>query len=664
MSLISAEELHLYFGSKRIFAGDSVSVEAGDRLGIVGPNGAGKSTLLKILAGSSQPDSGRINRVKGLRVGYLAQEHGDVGGEHLLGSILSTAPGKEALEETLTTTEQELALATDTGEQMRLSERLADLHSDLTELEHKFGPHRAQAILFGLGFDQADFSRPLSAFSGGWRMRGALAALLFQQPDVLLLDEPTNHLDLPSVHWLSKYLDGVKHAIVLTCHDREFLNRHVSRVASLELEGIRTFRGNYDEYLEQRALDIAHLEARIEKEAERRKQLEGFVERFKAKATKARQAQSRVKMLEKMEAGQVDLPELRRAMHVRFTEVPKSSDRVLTIERLSFSYHPDRSILRNVGVEVRRGDRVAIVGVNGAGKTTLLRLIAEELTPDEGHLEFGRGVTHSYFAQHHTEALAHGRTIIDEMRAVAPTASETRLRSLLGAVLFTGDDVDKPISVLSGGEKARVALARMLARPANLLLLDEPTNHLDTESADILTESLESFEGTIIFVSHNLDFARRLSTRVWDLREGIANNYPGDLGGYLDHLAARHAELSMTFAERGMEHVSSSPAPSHPQVVSASKANRMAARVAEKKNQAELRKQKKKVVARAEQAEAEVLRLEGEKLALEARLERPEALDPDMLRTTSEALARVSEELETAMDVWTEAEAEKENLHT
>ena len=661
MALIHADDLHLFYGSKRIFEGDSLSVEVGDRLGIVGPNGAGKSTLLKILAGTAQPDAGHINRIKGLRVGYLPQELGHTAPTGLLESVLITAPGKNELENILAETEHLLTETHEVEEQMRLSERLSDLHTELGELHNRFGPHRAKAILSGLGFEPTDFDKPLSQFSGGWRMRGALAALLYQQPDVLLLDEPTNHLDLPSVHWLSGYLRGVRHAIVLTCHDREFLNRHVQRVASLELEGIKTFRGNYDDYQEQRTIQLAHLEARIEKEGERKKQLEAFVERFKAKATKARQAQSRVKMIEKMESDRIELPEIRRAMHVRFSHIPKCSERVLKLTELNFGYAEHKPLFSNVSLEAHRGDRIAIVGVNGAGKTTLLRLIAGELEPNLGQIEAGAGVEQSYFAQHHSEALAVNRTILEEVRTAMPDASETRLRSICGAVLFTGDEVEKPIAVLSGGEKARVALARMLAKPANLLLLDEPTNHLDTESAEVLTESLESFSGTILFVSHNLDFARRLSTKVWDVSGGNIRDYPGDLGRYLEHLSHHQAEIQATFSAHALEHQPTRQSRSTPKASSESKEARIAARTHKKKEEVERRRRQKALEASVVQAENEVIRLENEKARVESLLATPEILgDANKLRATSIQLKEITEALENAMDTWTEAEAQRE----
>ncbi|MBX2810313.1 MAG: ATP-binding cassette domain-containing protein [Myxococcales bacterium] len=667
MALMLADDLHLYFGPRRIFSGDNLAVEPGDRLGLVGPNGSGKSTLLKILAGTTQPDAGTITRSKGLRVGYLPQELGETSDAPLRESVLKTAPGKAELEHRIQDIEDFLAKAQETQEQMQLAEQLADLHTELAELDTYYGPHRAEAILHGLGFGIEDLTKPLRAFSGGWRMRAALASLLYQRPDILLLDEPTNHLDLPSVYWLSNYLKSIRHAIILTCHDREFLNRHVSRVISLELDGLKSFRGNYDEYREQRTIQLAHIEARIENEAERKRHLEAFVDRFKAKASKARQAQSRVKMIEKMEADRIDLPEVRRALHIRFPEVPRSADRVLSIQQMTFGYQAEHQLFSDVELEVRRGERIAVVGVNGAGKTTLLRLIAEELEPLEGRIELGRGVLASYFAQHHSEALTLNRTILEEVRSAAPERSETEIRSICGAVLFTGDDVNKPVAVLSGGEKARVAMARMLIRPANLLLLDEPTNHLDTDSAEILTESLQKFEGTILFVSHNLDFARRLSTRVWDVSKGQVENFSGDLQEYLNQLETHQEDLQNTFGAHALEHQASRPQLSRTTdekafITSVDKEARIAARTHRKKAEAEERRRKKNIENAVLQAELEVSRLETEKSIAEQALSAPDIItNAQALKEASEYFTKISEALETALEQWAEAEAAREN---
>lgn len=652
MSLLAADDLHLSFGPRSIFDGVSLSIEPNDRLGIVGPNGAGKSTLLKILAGATAADAGQVTRSKGIRVGYLAQEHGDPGDGSLLDSVLRTAPGKDQVEGRLQQVQEDLHTESDESIQLGLAQSLADLTAQLNALEEDFATHRAQRILVGLGFSQKDFLQPVREFSGGWRMRAALAALLFQKPDVLLLDEPTNHLDMPSVRWLSHFLKTVRHAVVLTCHDRAFLNAHVTRVASLELEGVRTFRGDYDAYLVQREIDLEHLGRRIEKDAQRKKELEAFVERFRAKATKARQAQSRAKMLERMESDQQELPQLRRPISIEFPECVRTGDPTVAIEGLKFGY-PNKPIFDNVNLMVRRGDRIAIMGANGMGKTTLLRLVGSELKAQGGEIKLGRNAELSYFAQHHADQLTSGRTVLEEVWASQPELSQTRVRSMLGAFLFGGDDVDKPVDVLSGGEKARVALAKILTAPGNLLLMDEPTNHLDTESADKLTESLEAYDGTILFVSHNLDFARRLSTVVWDVQPGGVETYPGSLGDYLEHLDQLEAQKD---AELGGK-------PSEAHVGGGDKASRIAARKEKKAQEAEQRKRLNAAVRAISGLETKISDFEDEMATLEVALADPEThADPKLSRETSVRYDAVKIGLETAMEQWAEKEAEKEVL--
>ena len=434
MPLLTIDDLHLAFGARRIFSGESLAVEPGERLGVVGPNGTGKSTLLKILAGTVTPDGGHVSRAKGIRVGYLAQEHGEVGDGPLLDSVLATAPGREPIEERLAATEAALAETEDVESQMALSQELADLNQELLSLDQHYAPHHAQRILVGLGFSQNDFDRPVTALSGGWRMRAALASLLFQRPDVMLLDEPTNHLDMPSVHWLDGFLASVRQAVVLTCHDKRFLNRHVSRVASLELDGLKTFKGNYDEYLEQRTLAFEYLEARAKKDEQRQKELEAFVTRFRAKASKARQAQSKAKQIEKLEAQRIELPKLRRTVAIRFPSAPKSAETVVKVEGLTFGYGAS-PLFQDLNLSIRRGQRVALVGVNGAGKTTLLKLVAGELEAQSGAIAWGRNVLSSYFAQHHAESLDPDRTI--------------HRRSLAGVARPVPDRNPHPVRVVS-----------------------------------------------------------------------------------------------------------------------------------------------------------------------------------------------------------------------
>ena len=647
MALLTAEDIHLQFRGRTLFDGATVAVEHRERMGIIGANGTGKSTLMKIMVGAMSPDGGRVTRARGIRVGYLPQELPEATSGTLLGSVLATAPRVADVSARLAEVEASLAAETDPDLVLEISDELADLHAELADLERRYAKHRAERILVGLRFKDSEFDKPLSAFSGGWRMRAALAGLLFQNPDVLLLDEPTNHLDMPSVHWLNGFLDAYPHSLVLICHDREFLNRHAERVVSLELEGVRSYRGNYDDYKVQRALEIELLEARAKNEEAKKKELEAFVERFRAKASKARQAQSRLKILEKMEERIVIVPIPRKVVSLSFPPTARAGDTVVDVDQVSHAYG-DKRVLDNVRLAARRGDRIAIVGLNGAGKTTLLKIVAGELTPSAGQVKLGANVELSYFAQHHADILRRESTILDEVWRAKPDLSQTEARGVCGAFLFSGDDVDKQVGVLSGGEKARVALARLLIRPGNLLLLDEPTNHLDTESAEKLTASLESYDGTLIFVSHNLDFARRLSTKVWDVHDGIVEVYPGSLGEYLDHLAALEAADDGDSSEEG------SARPGAP--VAGDKEARKDARQKAKQAESERRKQKKDLERRVSKAEESIAQLEAEHAALESALADPAThADPTKSREKAVRFDAVRRELEAAMAEWEKA---------
>ena len=658
MSLLSVQDIRLGFHGRSLFDGASLSVESRDRLGIVGPNGSGKSTLLRLLSGDTRPEAGQVVRARNLRIGFLPQELAAGGDERLLESVMSCAPRRAQLESRLETLQEELESEQDTATQMSLSGELAELHEELLELDRDFAPHHARRILLGLGFSSEQFDRPIREYSGGWRMRAALAGLLFQRPDVLLLDEPTNHLDMPSVNWLNRFLDAFQHALILVCHDREFLNRHVRRVASLEVEGLRTYPGNYDDYLEQRQQELLTLENRARREEHRRKELEAFVTRFKAKASKARQAQSKARMIEKMLEDQAEIPQLRKSIHLKFKPTERVGDPVMEIAGLCHSYG-DQRVLSDVNLSVRPGDRIAIVGLNGAGKTTLLKRIAEELAPQQGQVRLTSSARMSYFAQHHAEVLDHAKSVLDEVWHAARGLSQSEVRGICGAFLFSGDDVEKQISVLSGGEKTRVALARLLAKGGNLLLLDEPTNHLDTQSAEKLTDSLLTYDGTILFVSHNLDFARRLSNKVWDVRDGSVTEYHGSLSDYLAYLSSIQDLLD---AKDGDGPAETRPQ-SRPEASSQSARPDKAARIRERKDLARRRKQRSRLEKSVKELEQRVEELELAKEDLEGRLADPDVYEDRLLAAELGQRHRETEEtLAAAMGDWERLSAELDGL--
>jgi len=526
VSLLIARGLSLRYGGKVLLDGASFVLGARDRAGLIGPNGSGKSSLLKVLAGGLEPDAGQVQLVRRSRAGYLPQELSELPPGSILEGVLASVPGRRQLEARLEAAQAGLEAATSEEEQVELGGELAGLHEELAHHEERYGRHRAEEILTGLGFAPEQLSRPAAELSGGWRMRAALAALLLQDPELLLLDEPTNHLDVPTLEWFDDTLRRSRKALVLVSHDREFLDRHVSRVLALEPEGLRTYPGNYEDYLAARAAEEEQLAAKAERQQKRRAQTLAFIERFRAKATKARQVQSRIRQLDKEE--QIEVREERATVRFRFPPAPRSGREVARLAGVSKSYG-DRPVYRDLSAQVLRGERIAVIGLNGAGKTTLLRLLAGELAPDAGTVQLGHNVRLGYFAQHHTDQLDPSRTVLEEVAQLVPDQPQSWVRGVLGAFLFSGDDVDKRIAVLSGGERARVALARLLVVPSNFLLMDEPTNHLDLDSSEALIEALTGYEGTLLFVSHNRSFVNGLATHVWEVKDLGLDAQPGDL---------------------------------------------------------------------------------------------------------------------------------------
>jgi len=611
MSLLHARALAVRYGPKVLLDGASFALGHHDRAGLIGPNGSGKSTLLKILAGQIEPDRGTVQLVHRSRAGYLPQELSELPPGSVIDGVLASVPGRSWLQGRVAAVEAGLAQAATEEEQVELGGELAELHEQLAHHEELYGRHRAEEILGGLGFARPELLRPASELSGGWKMRAALAALLLQDPELLLLDEPTNHLDVPTLEWFDSFLRRSRKALLLVSHDREFLDRQIDRVLSLEPEGLRAYAGNYERYLELRAAEEERLAAQAEKQSRRRAQMQAFIDRFRAKATKARQVQSRVRLLEKEEIVQVR--EERGTVRFRFPEAPRSGREVARLERVSKSYGAT-SVFRDLSAQVLRGDRIAVIGLNGAGKTTLLKLLAGEIEPDAGAVAAGHNVVTGYFAQHHTERLDAERTILEEVHGLVPTQPQSWVRGVLGSFLFSGDEVDKRIGVLSGGERARVALARLLVVPSNFLLMDEPTNHLDLDSSEALIDALTRYEGTLLFVSHNRSFVNGLATRLWEVRDGGIDAQPGDL----DDWSRRRAEQTAGEVQAG----SSRPAPQGVQA---------------RRERALQREQRDKVLGPIKRAVAEleqrIAQLEQEKKAAEAQLADP-ALFSDPARST------------------------------
>jgi ATP-binding cassette subfamily F protein 3 len=516
------------YGDRVLFRDVTWQLSGRERIGLVGPNGVGKTTLCRILVGLDSPDTGRVSRARETTVGYLPQEAAGEARGSVLGEALAGFPEVWELERQLEALAARLHESADDA----LTQRYGDLQHRFEALGGYRLETEARVVLSGLGFREADLARPLVEYSGGWRMRAALARLLLQNPTLLLLDEPTNHLDLESLGWLENYLSAYDGTVVVVSHDRYFLNRMVTTIAELSAAGLELYPGDYDDYLAQREARRALLEARARNQAKRVAEIERFIDRFRYKATKARQVQSRIKMLDRLERVEVEAD----ARHIRFSfpAPPRTGRHVAQLRGIAKAYGP-KVVYAGVDLDLERGDRIALVGPNGAGKSTLLRILAGVLPPDSGERSLGAHVTTHYYAQHQLDALDPAHTVLEEMEAAAPEADRTRLRTLLGAFLFSGDAVDKRVSVLSGGEKARLALARMLARPAPFLCLDEPTNHLDLASRDVLEDALAAFPGTMAFISHDRYFINRLATKVVEVRDGRLIVH---LGGYDDYQAA------------------------------------------------------------------------------------------------------------------------------
>ena len=518
------------YGHKLLFEGVDWLITPKDRIGLVGANGTGKSTLLKVLGGLETLDYGSISIAKGISAGYLPQDGLTLSGRTVFAECMSVFSKLRAMEEEM---EQ---LTASMSELDHASAEYAQVADRYQRVEHEFQARDGYAIeaqvgsvLTGLGFRKDDWDRQTDEFSGGWQMRIALAKLLLQKPNLLLLDEPTNHLDLEARNWLEEYLTEYPYAFVLISHDRYFLDVTVNKIVEIWNKRIHFYAGNYDKYEEQKTQRREQFEAAYRNQRERIKQLEVFINRFRYQATKAKQVQSRIKELEKMD--RIELPEEEKTIHFSFPQ-PKASGRIVAEFAGIAKSYGEKEVFRDVSFMIERGDRIALVGVNGAGKSTLIKLLAGKEPPSAGEYRLGHNVQADYFAQDQYKELDQDARIFDDLAELSPRSTQTELRSLLGCFLFSADEVFKRIGVLSGGERNRYALLRMLLHPANFLLLDEPTNHLDMRAKDVLLEALSKYTGTVVFVSHDRYFIDKLATRVFEIGDGRVEVYPGNYEDY------------------------------------------------------------------------------------------------------------------------------------
>lgn len=636
--MLQLDAITLHFGERPLFDGISATINPGERIGLVGPNGAGKSTLLKIIAGEQQADSGSLKMSNDATVGYLPQDG------------VEPDPNLTVLTEVEQAFKEILKLRDELAEiQVKLdaAEPGSDEHNKTLEqfgnIQHALensGSYTLQAdierILMGLGFSEHDFSRSTTEFSGGWLMRIALAKLLLRKPTYLLLDEPTNHLDIVSLQWIEQFLNSYEGAVIIVSHDRAFLDSVTTRTLALSRGDLFDYAGNFTFYEKKFAEEMDLLKKKYENQQKEIKQTEQFINRFRYKATKAKQVQSRIKQMEKMELIEIDDQQME--ISFRFPPPQRSGQVVLKLQNLVKKYG-DNTVFNGIDYELERGDKIAVVGPNGAGKSTLIRILAGVEPITAGNRELGYNVTPGYFAQHQADELNPANTALDEMKLAGSNESETRLRTILGCFLFVGDDVFKKVKVLSGGEKSRLALAKMLLNPGNFLIFDEPTNHLDMQSKSILQQALQQFEGTLMIVSHDRDFLDPIVNKTLEIQPGRVKTWLGNVSYYLEKLADEdEARANVQTSEKSSDGLS-----------------RKEQRRIEAEKRNALSKKIKPLQKRLEETEQRIENLEERKAEIETEMADTAFYDdPEKVKETSLEYESIKNELAELLNKWEE----------